>query len=213
MISITVIIVSYNTKKLLKNCVESIQKHEPNLPIIIIDGSDEKNDCFEYSKSLQSDLITVENLKKNIGHGKGIKRAASLVKTDFMLLLDTDTIILDTFHRALDSTWQLLPDKYLCYGVGNVVSVNKKGMNVDANDKDSIQYLHPYFALINMAAYHKYSPPIHHGAPLIRTMIEINKHKIHFLLNVVLDSIVQHLCKGTRKLNPEGFNTSKWDRI
>ncbi|MFA7283688.1 MAG: glycosyltransferase family A protein, partial [Candidatus Omnitrophota bacterium] len=50
---ITGITVCQNTKDLIKRSYESIRKFHPEMPIIIIDGSDSNDPCYIYTRSLQ----------------------------------------------------------------------------------------------------------------------------------------------------------------
>lgn len=204
---ITGIIVSYNTKNLLKNCVESIRKFYPTLNLIIIDGSNPDNDCYHYSKSIVDTYTKVFNVEYNIGHGKGMKMAIDMCKTDYFVLIDSDTVMLKgniieillfgiTHNNA--------------YGAGLVVNTNKNGSNYSGTN--SIRYLHPYFCVISLKKYREYSPVIHHGAPMINAMIDISgkENIIHF--NNMNDYIL-HVGRGTRLLDPKEFKPGTWESV
>lgn len=100
-IDLSIIIVSYNTKEITKNCLQSINRSLINTKIkyeiIVVD-----NDSHDGSKELltkisqnkKNNLIyfqTGENLGFGRGNNYGVKRA----KGKYILLLNSDTIVLN----------------------------------------------------------------------------------------------------------------------
>jgi glycosyltransferase involved in cell wall biosynthesis len=206
--NITAIIVSYNTADILRSCVESIRLEYPKLKIIIIDGSDETNDCFTYTQTLRDDITLVKNYRQNIGHGPGMNLGIGFCKTRYFLLIDSDVII--RRHGIIEYMAILMDgNRDKCFGVGRVVMVNNDGGNVD---KDGIRYLHPHFALIDKMKYILLPAFINHGAPCINTMtqLETSPHRF-FCINVPFSDFIFHPGRGTRILNPPEFSPDKWD--
>lgn len=208
--NITGIIVSYNTKKLLQNCINSIRKYYPSLKLIVVDGSEKTNPCYGFSKSLNDDFTVVKNVEYNIGHGNGMKLGISLCKTEYFTLIDSDTILLKhgIFEEML-KTINFLPN----YGIGKIVYTNKYGGNVPKNE--GLMYLHPYFCLINKQEYFNFKPIIHHGAPMIDCMLDLYNSGLFFEKLIYfekIDDYVLHLGRGTRVLNPKEFLPSGWDK-
>jgi len=203
----TAIIVSYNTADLLRACYNSIRKFYPELPVIIIDGSHHANECFTYSKSIADKFTRVANVEFNIGHGPGMKLGIGMCQTNYFLLIDSDvTIDKAGVIEGMEATHQSKADT-LVYGCGKVVQVNETGNNVDKG----INYLHPYFALINKTAYLNHEPFINHGAPLIKTMLSIFYPNI--LVSFPVDEFVTHKGRGTRELKPKEFTPGYWDKL
>jgi len=99
--SLSIIIVNYRTPDLIIQCVESIKKHLHNIEkeIIIVDN----NSCDD-SKNLitneYSDVIWIQNLK-NEGFGRANNKGISYAKHDLILLLNSDTIIIDNSIHEL----------------------------------------------------------------------------------------------------------------
>lgn len=92
---LSIIIVNWNTKKLVLDCVESIKKSEPKLSyeIIVIDnGSREK-----LSESKNFKLI---GNKENLGFAKACNEGIKVSNGIYILLLNSDTIVKP---NALDS--------------------------------------------------------------------------------------------------------------
>jgi len=161
---VTGISVCYNTKELMQRAYESVRKFHPNMPIIIIDGSDPKNPCAKYVRSLRSRLTTVVQPGYNIGHGDGMCLGISMVNTPYALIFDSDIEMLKSPVAAMVSMME--PDTY---GVGYTEKTGLDGYEYGAHPhhkgQESMRMLHPYFHLLSIANYHKFHPYVHHGAP------------------------------------------------
>lgn len=202
--NVTGIIVSYNTRNLLSNCVSSIRKFLPSMKLIIVDGSTQSNPCFSFSKTLKDRNTSVLNVFQNIGHGKGMVKGIEICETEYFLLIDSDTIMK---ANPLPEMMDLIKNNY---GIGQVVNVNTKGNNIEKG----IKYLHPYFALIKKEQYLKYSSIINHGAPMLNSMIDLHlKNKSKLLVDFPVEKYIHHLGRGTRALNPKEFNPKHWDKV
>jgi len=95
--SCSIIIINYNEKGYLKNCIDSIKKNTsyPNYKIIIVDNnSTDGSKKLVEVKYLGVDLI---KNKKNYGFSKanniGIKYAIKKYNSDYFYLLNNDTLI------------------------------------------------------------------------------------------------------------------------
>jgi hypothetical protein len=143
-------------------------------------------------------------LGKNIGHGEGMKIGIDKAKTNLIALIDSDTIMKAPILRSME----VKMDENT-FGVGKVITVDEKGMN----SLEGIEYLHPYFCLINKELYRKCEPIIHHGAPMINTMISIAKMNKYKLIDYNLDNKIIHLGRGTRMLNPKEFKPATWSKV
>lgn len=88
-ISVSIIIVNYNTKKLTLNCLDSILRSKPktSFEIIIIDnGSDEK-------LKINNKKVTLIRNKINLGFAKANNQGIRLAKGKCILLLNSDTLV------------------------------------------------------------------------------------------------------------------------
>lgn len=161
---ITGITVCYNTKALMQRAYESVRKFHPDMPIIIIDGSDKRDPCAEYVKSIASDITTVIQPGYNIGHGNGMHMGINKANTPYLLIFDSDIEMLKSPVNAMFD--MMKPDTY---GVGYTEKAGLDGYEYGAQKEhkaeESMKMLHPYFQLINKYNYNKYHPYVHHGAP------------------------------------------------
>ena len=170
---ITGITVCQNTKEFMEKSYTSVRKFHPNMPIIIIDGSDANDPCAAYVKSLESELTTVFSLGYNIGHGRGMCMGIDKAKTPYALIFDSDIEMLKSPVQAMLDLME--PDTF---GVGYPEKIGLDGYGYGSKPHHKGQpwriMLHPYFHLINIANYRKYHPYVHHGAPCYLTARDIH---------------------------------------
>ncbi len=169
---VTGITVCCNTKYLIEKAYNSIRKFHPDMPIIIIDGSDADNSCASYVRSLVSDLTIIISLEYNIGHGRGMCMGIDKTKTPYALIFDSD---IEMIKSPIKLMLEMMEED--TFGVG---CIERKGFGryEDIDHHYHIQphlmpYLHPYFHLININNYKKYHSYLHHGAPCYLTMLDI----------------------------------------
>lgn len=168
------ITVAYNTKDLLERAFNSIRKFHPEMPIIIINGSDLKDPCTFYVSGLCSPLTNAITLGYNIGHGRGMAMGIGMAKTDLALIFDTD---IEMLKSPLEAMAAMMEED--SYGVGYLEKTGLDGYEYGAHAHHRGQpwmpYLHPYFQLINLENYRKFYPYVHHGAPCYLAMLDIFK--------------------------------------
>jgi GT2 family glycosyltransferase len=89
----TIIIVNWNNKNILRDCLESIYNTQINysFEIIVVDNNSEDG-SVELIKNKFHDVILIEN-NKNFGFAKANNQAIKIAKTDHILLLNNDTIM------------------------------------------------------------------------------------------------------------------------
>jgi GT2 family glycosyltransferase len=90
---LSIIVVSWNTRQLLQECLESIYKNTTAISyeIIVIDNA--SNDgSVEMVRSLFGNVIIVEN-KENLGFAKANNIAFPLAVGRYVLLLNSDTLV------------------------------------------------------------------------------------------------------------------------
>lgn len=129
---LSIIILSFNTKDITLQCLDSIYESSPSLPFEIIvwdnashDGSVEA--LKEYAKQ-HNNLVFIAH-PENIGFGRGNNRAAEQAKGIYLLFLNSDTIILD---HAID---KLL--KFYQQNEDHIHFLGPKIFNKDMTDQPS----------------------------------------------------------------------------
>jgi len=207
---ITGITVCQNTKDFMERSYNSIRKFHPDMPIIIIDGSDPGDPCATYVRGLASIITTVISLGYNIGHGRGLCMGIDKAKTPYALIFDSD---IEMLKSPVEAMLAMMEED--TFGVGYIEKTGFDGYvyGVHANHVGEgwMPYLHPYFQLINVDNYKKYHRYVHHGAPCFLTMLDIYKKG---LSNKILKEFpglghswegepkeyIHHIPRGTRSI-------------
>ncbi len=170
---VTGLCVTYNTKESFEKAYTSMRLFHPNMPILIIDGSEKENSCYKYVKSLESPITKVVQERYNIGHGRGMDKGLSMISTKYCLIFDSD---IEMLKSPVKEMMDMMESD--TFGVGWICNIGEDGRDYGSNglmDHSPIKYLHPYFQLVNVINYKKYHSYVHHGAPCYLTMSEINK--------------------------------------
>lgn len=176
-VEITAISVCSNTKDLMQRAYESFRKFHPTMQVIIIDGSDSSDPCYEYVCSLASDITTVGVYQRNIGHGRGMDAAIRMVKTKYALIFDSDIVFLKSPVQEMLNLME--PDTY---GIGYLEKTGLDGFEYGSKPhhggQEFMYMLHPYFHLLNVARYFDFHPYVHHGAPCFKAALDIHTKRL-----------------------------------
>lgn len=104
--SLGVIIVNYNSGKLLKNCIDSILKNntieELDLRIVIVDNAS-KDKSLDFNSVNDEKVITIKN-DVNKGFGAACNQGIRILSnTDYILFLNPDTLVnINTFKKSIE---------------------------------------------------------------------------------------------------------------
>jgi len=94
---LSIIIVSYNTKDLLRNCLnsvyDSLKGEEIEFEIIVVDNASSDGSVEVVKKDFPG-VVVIEN-RENLGFSKANNQGIKIAKGRYVLLLNSDTIILD----------------------------------------------------------------------------------------------------------------------
>jgi GT2 family glycosyltransferase len=98
---VSIVIVNYNTSKLLFDCISSIRGKTKDLEyeIIVVDNSSSDDSCDKI-RSFFPEVNLIEN-KANLGFGRANNQGAEIAKGQYLFLLNTDTILLNNAIRIL----------------------------------------------------------------------------------------------------------------
>jgi len=100
---LSIIIVSYNTKEFLGDCLKSVFQNQGNLDldIIVVDNAS-VDGSVEYLRKYFPQVRLIAS-KDNLGFGKANNRGAKIAKGDILLFLNPDTIIeKNIFSKLVD---------------------------------------------------------------------------------------------------------------
>lgn len=192
----TIVIVCFETQPIVRKAYESIREIYPDIPVIIVDGSKERNDCYTYTNQIRSETTRVFHVKRNIGHGEGMAFGIKHVMTKYILLMDSDVQIQRECIQPMEDVFNISKSAVGVdlYGVGQVVKVDNAGRNSESG----LPYLHPHFALISKEVYLQFPPAAHHGAPMILPMRELHvQGRADLLRDFPVSEYVLHKGRGT----------------
>lgn len=108
MIDLSIVIVSYNTKKITEDCIESINRSLTNTKIkyeiIVVDNNSLDGSAEALQKIAQNKTNRLSYLQtgSNLGFGRGNNYGVKKAKGRYLLLLNTDTVIL---NRAIEKLY------------------------------------------------------------------------------------------------------------
>jgi GT2 family glycosyltransferase len=132
---LSVIILNYNVRYFLEQCVRSVQKALENIDaeIIVVDNNSSDDSCL-MMKQLFPQITLIEN-KENLGFPKGNNIAVQQAKGEYICILNPDTVVAeDTFEKILNSKFQIPNSQLgiigckLIDGTGNFLPESKRGL-------------------------------------------------------------------------------------
>lgn len=103
---VTIIIVSYNTANLLKQCLESIYRCTKDVDFeVIVSDNNSHDGSVELLKKDFPQVRVIEN-KRNLGFGAANNVALKYAKGEYILYLNSDTIVLNNAVKEFYDYWQ-----------------------------------------------------------------------------------------------------------
>lgn len=141
MMELSIIIVNYNTEKLLQDCLKSIKKYTKGIDyeVIVVDNASEKS-CLQAVAKLVKRYPKASLIKsqRNLGYAGGNNLGLRKAKGDYALILNTDTILKENAFKKLLDFARENP---------RVGVVGPKLLNEDGSDQPSAS---PIFTLFNV---------------------------------------------------------------
>jgi len=99
---LSIIIVNYNVRYFLEQCILSVQEALKGISgeIIVVDNVSHDSSC-EMVRSTFPDVILIEN-KENVGFSKANNQGVAIAQGEYVLILNPDTVVSeDTFSKIL----------------------------------------------------------------------------------------------------------------
>ncbi|MBQ5646678.1 MAG: glycosyltransferase family 2 protein [Treponema sp.] len=124
---VSIIIVNYNTKDLIKNCIDSIYKHTKAVEFeIIVSDNGSTDGSIEIIKREFPNVILIEN-NENLGFGKANNRGLKIAKGKYIFYLNSDTVLLNNAVKYFFDYWETSPEKEEIGALGsNLLDVDGK---------------------------------------------------------------------------------------
>src|SRR3989338_8110642 len=107
-IDLSIVIVSYNTKKVTEDCIESINRSLTNTKIkyeiVLVDNDSRDGSAQALQKIAQNKVnqLSYSQTGSNLGFGRGNNFGVKKAVGKYILLLNTDTIVL---NRAIEKLY------------------------------------------------------------------------------------------------------------
>ena len=130
---LSIVILNYNVRHFLEQCVLSVQKATQNFnaEIIVVDNNSQDDSC-QMIKDRFPEVILIEN-KENTGFPKGNNIGAKIASGKYLCILNPDTVVAeDTFEKILafakkQDNLGIVGCK-LIDGTGNFLPESKRGI-------------------------------------------------------------------------------------
>lgn len=115
MISLSIIIVSFNTKEITKKCLLSLKKNFVKYPLeheIIVVDNNSSDGTVEFLLDLKKQWNNIDIFlnKKNLGFGKGNNLGLEKCKGKYVLYLNSDAIVSDIDFQDLINLMEMQKD-------------------------------------------------------------------------------------------------------
>ena len=108
---VSIIIVNYNTKELIKNCIKSIYQYTNDIEFeIIVSDNGSTDGSIEMLKSEFPNVILIEN-NANLGFGKANNKGLRIAKGKYIFYLNSDTVLLNNAVKIFYDYWEQSPNK------------------------------------------------------------------------------------------------------
>ena len=133
-----IIIIVRDQLNYIKTCISSIQKFTKNYRLLIWDnGSQEETN--QYLESLISDVVLVRRSEENLGFIEPNNELSKLVKSDYVILLNSDTIVSEGWDDALIGFMRYHDDIKAIGYLGGILDEN--GFGCSGNFGRDIDYV------------------------------------------------------------------------
>lgn len=108
---VSIIIVSYNTKDLLYNCIKSIYDHTTDISYeIIISDNNSSDGSVAMIESAFPEVVLIKN-NRNLGFGAANNKALNIAKGKYIFYLNSDTVLLNNAVYCFYSYWEKSANK------------------------------------------------------------------------------------------------------
>ena len=137
---VSIIIVNYNTRDLLKDCLISIYKHTTEIDFeVIVSDNGSVDGSIEMLKKEFPQVVLIEN-NANLGFGTANNRGLAVAKGQYIFYLNSDTILLNNAVKMFYDYWETSPEKESIGALGcnlldqNLIVSDSFGNFPDVND-------------------------------------------------------------------------------
>lgn len=125
---VSIIIVNYNTKDLLKDCLISIFKNTKDIIFeVIVSDNGSTDGSIKMIKEDFPQVILIEN-NKNLGFGAANNKGLSIAKGKYIFFLNSDTLLLNNATKIFYDYWETSENENTIGALG--ANLLDKNMNI-----------------------------------------------------------------------------------
>ena len=122
---VSIIIVNYNTSKLLSNCLNSIYDQTKDISFeVIVSDNGSTDGSIEMLKADFPQVILIEN-NANLGFGAANNRGLAITKGKYIFYLNSDTILLNNAVKCFYDYWEENGEKENLGALGCILQNNE----------------------------------------------------------------------------------------
>ena len=161
-LDVSIVIVNYNTKKLLKNCLRSIFEQTKDIFFeVIVSDNGSEDGSVEMIKTEFPKVILIEN-NANLGFGAANNLGLKIAKGKYIFYLNSDTILLNNAIKIFFEYWETSVEKERIGCLGAMLLDSKLNFNTSYGNLPSaaneLKYLRNCFlsSLYIKAIYSKF---------------------------------------------------------
>jgi len=113
-LDLTVIIPNYNTRALLRNCIDSIYRYVDgiNFEVICVDGNSPDGSADMVAENFP-DVILIRNTS-NESYARSVNQGIRIARGQYVCLLDSDTLLIENAFKPLVQFMNEHPDAAVC---------------------------------------------------------------------------------------------------
>ncbi|MDC1476029.1 glycosyltransferase [Pelagibacteraceae bacterium] len=142
--NLSIVIVTLKSSKVIHQCIESI---DDNIPIIVVENSNDEK--FKNNLELKYKNLKCVLSKSNIGFGAGNNIGINLSKTDYVLILNPDTILdADALNQIF-----LTSKKISEFSILAPISSDNNYPNYGMLNKKKVEKTNPFFRVDHVDGY------------------------------------------------------------
>ncbi len=137
-LSIGIVIVNYNVKYFLRQCIESIYRSSfsKEYKVVVVDNNS-ADDSLDMLRSQFPEVSVIAN-KENVGFGRANNQAFDIIEADYILILNPDTLVQEDTLQICYDYLESNPEYgavgvKLLDGAGNYLPESKRGFPTPLN--------------------------------------------------------------------------------
>jgi GT2 family glycosyltransferase len=113
-VDLTIIIPNYNTRALLRNCIDSIYRYTSGITfeVICVDGNSPDGSADMVAEEF-TEVILVRN-KSNESYARSVNQGIRMARGRYACLLDSDTLLIENVFEPLVGFMDQRPDVAVC---------------------------------------------------------------------------------------------------